>query len=226
MWNMGTVKLAVIIAAIVSIFLNIWLVRKIWHHEEAPVIHTVITDAPVVMRTNGGLLEVSTITSPERFESTIDHTILGVPVATTVTTIRVPATYRYHIDLAPEWKILLRDKTFVVVAPAVKPSLPVAINTAKLEAQSLGVWSLFTGHAEIEQLQRSITQALADKAGSTAYIQMQRESARATVKEFVAKWLITQEQWKSATSYPIKVFFSDEPIQALGSIPPPFVTSP
>lgn len=222
---MSTVKLAVVVAVVLSVLLNIWLVQKLWHHDETPVVHTVVTDAPVVMRTNGGLLEVSTITSPERFESTIDHTILGVPVATTVTTIRVPATYRYHIELAPEWKILLRDKTFIVVAPAVKPSLPVAIDTAKLEAQSLGVWSLFTGHDEIAQLQRSITQALADKAASAAYIQMQRESARATVKEFVAKWLITQQQWKASAGFPIKVFFSDEPIQALGSIPPPFVAT-
>jgi len=222
---MGTVKLAVILAAVISVFLNIWLVQKLWHHD-APVIRTVITDAPVVMRTNGGLLEVSTITSPERFESTVDHTILGVPVGSTVTTIRVPATYRYHIELAPEWKIVLRDKTFVVVAPSVKPSLPVAIDTARLEAQSFGVWSLFTGHAEIDQLQRSITLALAGKADSVPYIQLQRESARATVKEFVAKWLITQQQWQSASAYPIKVFFADEPIQALGSIPPPFVAAP
>ena len=223
---MSTIRLFVVVAVMLSILANVFLARKLWHHDDELVIHTVITDAPVVMRTNGGLLEVSTITSPERFESTQDHTILGVPVGTTVSTIRVPATYRYHIDLAPEWKILLRDKTFVVVAPAVKPSLPVAIDTAKLEAQSFGVWSLFTGHAEIDRLQRSITQALAQKANSAPYIQMQRESARATVKEFVAKWLITQEQWKSASGYPIKVFFSDEPIQALGSIPPPFVTAP
>jgi len=226
LYIMSTLKLTIIVTAILSVVLNVWLVRKVWHDEPAPVIHTVITDAPVVMRTNGGALEVSTITSPERFESAHDHTILGVPVGTTVTTIRVPATYRYHIDLAPEWKILLRDRVFVVVAPAVKPSLPVAIDTAKLEAQSLGVWSLFTGQAQLSDLQRSITQALADKANSNAYIHMQREAARATVKEFVAKWLITQEPWKSAATYPIKVFFADEPIQVLGGIPPPFVTSP
>lgn len=223
---MGTSRLIVVIAATVSVLLNVWFVHNAWHHEDTQVVHTVITDAPVVMRTNGGLLEVSTITSPEHFEATTNHEIFGVPVGSTITTLRVPATYRYHIELAPEWKILLRDKTFVVVAPAVKASLPVAIDTARLEAQSFGVWSLFTGQTQIDQLQRSITKALADKANSGPYIQMQRESARATVKEFVAKWLITQEQWKSAATYPIKVFFADEPIQALGSIPPPFVTSP
>jgi hypothetical protein len=223
---MSTLKLVVVVTAILSVFANFYLVQKLWHHDNPPVIRTVITDAPVVMRTSGGLLEVSTITSPERFDSTQDHTILGVPVGTTVSTLRVPATYRYHIELALEWKILLRDKTFVVVAPSVKPSLPVAIDTAKLETQSFGVWSLFTGHAQIDELQRSITQALATKAASAAYIQMQRESARATVKEFVAKWLITQQQWQSASGYPIKVFFADEPIQALGSIPPPFVSAP
>ncbi|MES1190908.1 MAG: hypothetical protein ABUS47_07505 [Steroidobacter sp.] len=223
---MSSIRLMVVVIAILSVLANVYLARKLWHHDDQQVIHTVITDAPVVMRTNGGLLEVSTITAPEQFESTKDHTIFGIPVGTTITHIRVPATYRYHIELAPEWKILLRDKTFVVVAPSVKPSLPVAIDTAKLEAQSFGVWSVFTGHEQIALLQRSITQALADKANSGKYIDMQRESARATVKEFVKKWLITQTQWQSAAGYPVKVFFADEPIKALADIPPPFVTSP
>ena len=223
---MSTIKAVFVFLALASLAANAYLVRKVWHGDDQPVIRTVITDQPVVMRTQGGLLEVSTINSPERFEATKEHTILGVNVGETVTHIRVPAVFRYHIELAPEWKILLRDKTFVVIAPAVKPSLPVAIDTAHLEAQSFGTWSIFTGHALLQQLQQTLTQALAEKANSATYIQFQRESARKTVTEFVAKWLITQSQWQAASAYPIHVFFADEPIQVLGNIPPPFVTAP
>jgi len=47
--------------------------------------------------------------------------------------------------------------------------------------------------------------------------------ARQTLKDFVAKWLVTQQQWKDAASYPIQVHFADEPIQTLKSVPQPFV---
>jgi hypothetical protein len=202
---------------------NIYLKSKVRDLSDNPEVRFITTDDPVVMRTKGGLLEVSTIESQERFESSIANSILGIQFSKTVTRISVPAVFRYHIELAPEWKILLRDKTFIVVAPPVKPSLPVAINTAGLQKESLGSWSPISGESQRDKLQSSITAALAIKAASPKYIQLQREIARKTVMEFVTKWLITQEEWKSAKAYPVRVFFSDEPIQALGKAPLPFV---
>ncbi len=178
-----------------------------------------------VVRIKGGLLEVSTIKAPEVFERNTPETILGVEIGSTISRIRVPAVYHYHVELAPEWKVLLKDKTFIVISPAVRPSLPVGIDTAKLEAEASGRWSLFTGEERKAQLQKSITQTLAAKAITPTYVNFQREAARETLKEFVAKWLITQERWKSASSYPIRVFFADEPIQALSSVPQPFAGS-
>ena len=104
-----------------------------------------------VMRTNGGLLQVSTIRSPELFQATQDHTIFGVHVGKTISQIRVPATFHYHVELAPEWKITVRNNTFIVIAPRVKPTLPVAIDTAKLEKLTSGTWSLLTGTSELDQ---------------------------------------------------------------------------
>ena len=49
------------------------------------------------------------------------------------------------------------------------------------------------------------------------------EAARTTVTEFVRKWMLGQERFKSAGDYQVRVFFADEPIEALGSAPPPFV---
>ena len=86
-----------------------------------------------------------------------------------------------------------------------------------------GAWSMFTGAAELDRLQRSISQSLAAKAALPSYIQFQREAARSTVTEFVSKWMLGQERFKSGGDYKVRVFFADEPIEALGSAPPPFV---
>lgn len=180
----------------------------------------VMTQSPIeqieVMRTKGGLLQVSTISSPEIFQSTQTHTLLGVPVGNTISQIRVPATYHYHIELAPEWKISLKDKTFTVITPRVKPTLPVAIDTAHLERLDSGTWSLFTGNAQLNELQKSITQNLALKAATPAFIALQREASRKTVTEFVSKWVLAQKRWEPSAGYTVRVFFTDEPIEALG----------
>ena len=68
-----------------------------------------------------------------------------------------------------------------------------------------------------------ISASLAAKAALPSYIQFQREAARTTVTEFVTKWLVTQQRWQPASDYKVQVFFADEPIEALGAAPPPFV---
>lgn len=166
----------------------------------------------VVMRTNGGLLEVSMITSEERFDSTTNHTILGVNVGKTVAQIRVPAVYRYHVSLAKEWNMRSTDEALIIIAPTVKPSLPVAIDTAKLEGFSSGVWSQITGSAAIASLQKSITASLEEKAATPQLMLLQREAARNTVAEFVQKWVVEQPRWIGKRPPVVLVFFADEPL--------------
>lgn len=173
---------------------------------------TATTSGPIVMRTPGGLLEVSTITTEERFDSTTTHTVLGVPVGKTVAQVRVPAVYRYHIPLADEWSIRLNGNALVVIAPPVRPSLPVAINTTKLESFSLGVWSPLTGEDALTSLQKSITGTLDRKAASADLIKLQRESARQSVTEFVQKWVVQQARWQGKRTPAVFVFFEDEPL--------------
>lgn len=176
---------------------------------------TAVTVAPasgLVMRTPGGLLEVSTVTAEERFDSTTSHTILGVPVGKTVAQIRVPVVYRYHIPLAKDWTFRSTGNTLVAVAPPVRPSLPVAINTTKLESFSGGVWSPLTGSAAVASLQKSITATLATKASSPDLLKLQREAARQTVTEFVQKWVVQQPSWRETKAPIVFVFFEDEPL--------------
>ena len=178
--------------------------------------HTSI-DQIEVIQTPGGLLQVSTLRSSEVFQTSKDHTILGVPVGKTTSQIRVPAIFNYHVQLAPEWRVTVRDNTFTVIAPSVQPTLPVAIDTSQLEKLTSGTWSLFTGDRELEQLQRSITPSLAKKAQTPLFIQLQREAARKSVNEFVTKWILERRGGKPTAGYKIQVFFADEPIDVLGS---------
>jgi hypothetical protein len=221
---MRVIRLALALLLAASLAANLVWLSRLWGE---PARRTTTQSAAIdqfeVIRTKGGLLAVSTIKAPESFQATADHTVLGVPVGQTTSQIRVQAVYSYHVELAPEWKVTLRDKTLIVIAPRVKPTLPVAIDTTRLERYASGAWVLFTGPAELDRLQRSISQTLAAKAALPSYIQFQREAARATVTEFVTKWLITQERFKPAGDYKVRVFFADEPIEALGTAPPPFV---
>ena len=163
------------------------------------------------MRTPGGLLEVSSMRMTEQFDKRFVYEVLGLEVGETVAHVRVPATYRYHIELAPLWKIERTDEVFRVVTPPVKPSLPVAVDLAHLEQDEGGSWLLvpFNADEDREALMREITGKLAQKAASPAYLALQREDARKTVTEFVEKWLVTQEPWKSAKQPRIEVVFSD-----------------
>jgi hypothetical protein len=172
-----------------------------------------------VMRTAGGMLVVSRIRAPERFDASQQHRFLGVPLGQTLSQIQVPAVYTYQIELAPEWKVTIRDKTFLVIAPIVKPQLPVAIDTTRLSQFSAGLWSPITGAAQREALLKGLSGELAAKAASSSYIEFQREAARETVTEFVRHWVQRQERWKEARDLSIRVLFADEPIGQLARIP-------
>ena len=198
-------------AIALSVALNAFLAYKVLFGPAATQTTHSSSDA-VVMRTPGGLLEVSKIAAEERFDSTTSHTVLGVPLGRTVAQVRVPTVYRYHIPLAKDWNILLSGNNLIVVAPPAQPSLPVAIDTGKLESFSSGLWSPITGANAVDSLQRSITAKLGEKAASQQLLLMQRESARQTVSEFVQKWVADQSRWKGLEPPTIFVFFADEPL--------------
>jgi len=168
----------------------------------------------LVMRTNGGLLEVSTIRATEVFDRKFVYSVLGVPVGRTVNRIRVPAYYRYQIALAPEWRVSRTGDSFTVVAPPVKPSLPVAVDLSRMEKEASGTWvlALFTSTQDLNELEKGITAQLARKAVSPAYLALQQEYARRTVEEFVTKWLRTQAQWRLERQPRLEVRFASEPL--------------
>ncbi len=209
-----------------SLGVNIVLGWRALHDERRIEVQLQSPDRLEVLRTKGGALQVSTIRSPETFQASTDHTFLGIDLGQTTTQILVPAVFHYHIELAREWPVTVKGDTVIVIAPAVKPTLPVAIDTAKLERFAAGTWSLFTGTGELDRLQRSITQTLAVKAATPSYLQFQREAARQTVAEFVHQWLLTQEQFRGMPKHAVRVFFADEPITSLKPVSPAVIAAP
>ena len=109
---MRVIKLVFALLLVSSLAANVvWLARGWGEPSRRSSTQSPALDQFEVIRTKGGLLAVSTIKAPELFQATADHTILGVPVGQTTSQIRVQAIYGYHVELAPEWKVTLRDKT-------------------------------------------------------------------------------------------------------------------
>ena len=168
-------------------------------------------EVPVVMRTPGGLLEVATVKAHERFNRSDTKEFWGIFLGTTVSHIQVPVHYRYHIELAPEWTVIIKGKTCIVVAPPIKPSLPVAFDTTFLEKYTENGWARINKHENLAALERSMTPELAKRAAAPGYLQLATEPARQTVKEFVTKWLVKEQQWKRNPDYNVKVVFQGDP---------------
>jgi hypothetical protein len=154
----------------------------------------VAAEVPVVIRTEGGLLEVATVKATERFSRSDTREFGGLSLGTTVSHIQAPAYYRYQIGLAKSWQAVLKDnKQLVVQAPALQPSLPVALDMAALQSRTENGWARMNREENLAALQQSIGPELARRAMSSAYLELAREPARKTIEEFVRQWVVREK---------------------------------
>lgn len=165
---------------------------------------------PVVMRSEGGLLEIATVTVYEPFKRTDTREFWGISLGTTISLIQVPVTYRYHIEMAREWPIHIAGKTAVVRTGEVKPSLPAAIDTAKMEKYTQSGWARFNKDESLALLERSITPELAQRSQDPAIRQLAMDAGRQTVREFVTAWLLKEQRWERDPAYRVVVLFPGE----------------
>lgn len=151
-------------------------------------------DVPVVIRTQGGLLEVAAVKATERFSRSDSREFWGLPLGTTVSHIQAPAYYRYQIPLAKDWQAVLQgNQRLVVQAPALQPSLPVALDMAQLQSYTQNGWGRMNREENLAALQLSIGPELARRAVSGVYLEMAREPARKTIEEFVRQWVLQEK---------------------------------
>ncbi len=167
---------------------------------------------PTVRGNDGNILEIATATSTESFASRTYYTAFGneVPGSDVVSKITVPATYRYHIDLNSNWEIVTRDQRMYVVAPIIEPSLPVAIDTARMKKEVKGSWLRIDEQTDLDALQSTLTTELALRSADPETIDQISDEARLSVARFVKAWLLSQEHWRGDGFNEIIILFDNE----------------
>lgn len=171
----------------------------------------VSNDVPVVIRTNGGMLEVAKVKHRRTFNLTQVLTLAGIQVpfckASASYTVDTHVTYR--VELARHWTVSYRDRRLRVTAPKLEPALPVAFDTSGMGTTLQQCPMIPRGTQD--DLLRSISGQLAKDARHPRYVSLARnQGARETVREFVQKWLITQRSYDIPRNTPIDVVFDDE----------------
>jgi hypothetical protein len=191
------------IAAAPEIARNFWTGR---------ITQTFQESIPRITSTQGDILELAVSHSDETFKRA-DEKRVGwdwVYLGTTVAEIRVPVTYRYHLRLSDPWWLAARDRVCLVLAPAIRPSLPPAIDTTRMEKRAESGWARFDKNEQLDQLERSLTGTLVERSGDAAHLDLVREACRKSVAEFVRKWLLREQQWRTDRFTSIIVVFPDE----------------
>jgi hypothetical protein len=148
-----------------------------------------------MIRTPGGLLEVSAMEKTEEFgwRTSWDCPLVdcsGLPK--TVSRVRVKAHYVYQIPLAAEWRMELQGDQYQLKVPALQLRRPVAFDTATMQIETqAGVFSPAAAPNR-ENAIRHIGPELAQRGAGDAYLNAQREAAEKTVREFAQKWMMEQ----------------------------------
>ena len=185
------------------------------------ITETFTSALPKVDRTPGGNLELATATVTETLTRTdVQPELFGmIDLGKTVSAISVPVTYRFHLNLRDPWKLDVIGNTCVVRAPAIRPSLPPAINTYRMEKRSEAGWARFDTREQMAELERSITSRLSSLAGDPRRLALVREDCRKTTAEFVRDWLLREDHWRRDRFSSIKVLFADETAEPATVLP-------
>jgi hypothetical protein len=176
------------------------------------ITNTFISAIPSFSPDSGARLELAAFEAVEILRST-DELRIGwdlIPLGTTVTEIRVPVTYRYHLRFDEPWLLEVEGQSCVVHAPAIKPTLPPAIDTGRMEKFSDRGWLRFNEEEQMEELEHSITAALSERAADSRHLEMVRERCRLELAEFVRSWLLLEDHWRDDRFRSVTVVFADE----------------
>lgn len=178
------------------------------------------------MGEDGMLLEIASLEATEIFERRDEKRTLFdlVPLGTTVSEIRVPVTYRYHVRLEDPWALDVRDGVCLVRAPPIRATQPPAIHTEGVEKRIEGSWLRFDENDVMDDLERSLTARLSARAAAPDTINIVRETCRRRVEEFVREWLLAEDQWGAGRIVAVDVTFADEEpadTNVILPVPPP-----
>ncbi len=173
-----------------------------------------------ITSTNGDILEVATLETNETVTRYDMKTALSemVYLGTTVSEIRTPVVYRYHVKISEDWQIQVQDGQCIVRAPAMRPSPPPAVRTDGMEKKSEAGWLRFNAAENLAALEKSLTSTLERRAGNKVHLDSIREAARKSVAEFVKKWLLQDEVASTGGIRSITIIFPDDAQPKTGPI--------
>lgn len=176
------------------------------------ITHTFRQSIPQVSSTQGDVLELATALSEETFTRTDERRVAWdwLYLGTTVAEIRVPVTFRYHLRLSDSWRLAARDQVCIVLAPPIRPSLPPAIHTDRMEKRAESGWARFDKFDQLNDLERGMMNDLDSRATDAAHLGLVREACRQSVAAFVKHWLVREDQWRTDRFTSIVVVFPDE----------------
>jgi hypothetical protein len=162
--------------------------------------------------THGNILELATSETHEFFRREDSRqTLWGwLDLGTTVSEIRVPVTFRYHLKLSEQWLLTTRGNVCVVQAPVIRPSLPPAIHTDRLEKSSQSGWARFNKAENLAELEKQLTPLLNARAADPRHLRNVREECRKSVAEFIRNWLVREDHWRKDRFTAVVVVFQDE----------------
>jgi len=183
-------------------------------------ITTTFTAALPRLQPGGAVLELASYEAVETFRRTDERAVLFVPLGTNVTEIRAPVTYRYHVRLDDPWHLDVRDGVCLVRAPRLRPTLPPAVHTHRMEKRGERGWLRFDLEEQMDELERSITPTLIQRASDPRTLSLVRETCRQRVAEFVRNWLLQESHWRDDRFTAVSVTFADEPTRPSGSPAP------
>ncbi len=173
---------------------------------------TFVAAIPSFTPDTGIKLELASFEATEILRSTDERWVAWdlISLGTTVTEIRVPVTYRYHLRLDEPWQLEVEGQSCVVHAPQIRPNLPPAIDTGGMEKYSDRGWLRFNENEQMEGLERSLTEILSQRASDSRHLEMVRERCRLEVAEFVRSWLLVEDHWREDRFRSVTVVFADE----------------
>lgn len=161
----------------------------------------------VVVRTEGGYLQVSELRKPEEFAWQTSWSCPLVDCSAlpkTKSTITATAVYVYRLPLAAEWRLEPKADHYLLTVPSLELQTPVALDTAGLKLNTEQSILSPSAAPNRELLLQKLGPELAKRGSRPDYLRMQQSAAEATVREFAHKWM---QRDKQKIDKPLKVVF-------------------
>ncbi|MGV3661940.1 MAG: hypothetical protein ACO1TE_17260 [Prosthecobacter sp.] len=165
-----------------------------------------------ISSTNGDVLELATLDMEEAITRFDTRTLFDTfYLGTTESEIRAMVVYRYHLKLSDGWQLHVENGRCVVIAPAIRPSLPPAIRTDTVEKKSEAGWMRFNAAQNLVDLEKGMTGILERRAAAPSKIRHVREASRQSVAQFVRQWILKEQKDRPESEIQdIVVIFPDE----------------